>query len=290
MYQRQHPQLTGDPLDSSVVPKVGIIGVGTIAEALTIGMCSFGDRRAEILVSPRNDTISRRLALRYPNVKVAADNQAVVDGSKIVVLAVRPQVTEEVLGALRFRPDQQIVSLIATFSVKQLSSLVAPANEIFRAVPLPPVAERQGPLALYTQSAEVIRLFDGLGRLIRIEDEAHLDLISAVTSLMSTYFGMMGAVDDWLIERDFNPEASRTYVGELFFNLALAAKKRSEESFTRLSADYSTPGGLNEHAWRELRTAGWANQVRAALTLILERIHGRTIYDTQLPGSCESSR
>ncbi len=290
MYQEHHSQPTGAPLDINAVPKVGIIGVGTIAEALTIGLCAFGDRYVEILLSPRNDIISRRLALQYPNVKVAADNQAVVEGSEIVVLAVRPQVTEEVLEALRFRPDQQIVSLIATFSVKQLSPLVAPANEISRAVPLPPVAERQGPLALYTQSAEIIRLFDGLGHLIRIDDEAHLDLISAVTSLMGTYFGMMGAVDDWLIERDFKPEASRAFVGELFFNLASAARKRSEESFTRLSADYSTPGGLNEHAWRELRATGWADQFQAALDLILDRIHGRATFDTQLPRSHESSR
>jgi pyrroline-5-carboxylate reductase len=285
MYQRHHSQPTGTPLDLNVVPKVGIIGVGTIAEALTMGLCAFGDQRAEILLSPRNDTLSRRLALRYPNVKVAADNQAVVDGSEIVVLAVRPQVTEEVLGALRFRPDQQIVSLIATFSVKRLSSLVAPAHEISRAIPLPPVAERQGPLALYTQSEEVLRLFDGLGSLIRVEDETHLDLISAVTSLMGTYFGMMGTVDDWLIERGFKPEASRAYVGELFFNLASAARNRSEESFTRLTADYSTLGGLNEHAWRELQAAGWADQLQAALDLILDRIHGRATFDTQLSGA-----
>jgi pyrroline-5-carboxylate reductase len=285
MYQRHPSQPTGDPLDLNVVPKVGIIGVGTIAEALTMGLCAFDDQRAEILLSPRNDTLSRRLALRYPNVKVAADNQAVVDESEIVVLAVRPQVTEEVLGALRFRPDQQIVSLIATFSVQRLSSLVAPANEISRAIPLPPVAERQGPLALYTQSAEILRLFDGLGSLIRVEDETHLDLISAVTSLMGTYFGMMGTVDDWLIERGFKPEASRAYVGELFFNLASAARNRSEESFTRLSADYSTLGGLNEHAWRELQAAGWADHLQAALDLILDRIHGHATFDTQLPGA-----
>ena len=144
MSQRHHSSSSGDALPISVLPKVGIIGVGAIAEALTIGLCGFGDPRAEIFLSPRNEDISGRLALRFPSVKVASDNQAVVDGSKIVVLAVRPQVTEDVLGALRFRHDQQIVSLIATFSVKQLSPLLAPANQISRAVPLPPIAERQG--------------------------------------------------------------------------------------------------------------------------------------------------
>ena len=142
-------------------------------------------------------------------------------------------------------------------------------------------------MTLYTQSAAIVRLLDGLGSLIRVEDEAHLDLISAVTSLMGTYFGMTEAVDRWLIERGFQLEASRTFVAELFLNLALAAKKRPEDSFSRLSADYSTPGGLNEQAWRELRAAGWADQVQAALNLILDRIHGRATFDTQLLPSRE---
>ena len=284
MDQIDQSRSTGDALALSRLPKVGIIGVGTIAEALTIGLCGFGDQRADILLSPRNKMISGRLALRLPNVKVAPDNQAAVDGSEIVILAVRPQVAEEVLAALRFRPEQQIVSLVATFNVEQLSRLVAPAHQISRAVPLPPVAERRGPLTLYTQSVAIVRLLDGLGSLIHMEEEVHLDLISAATSVMGTYFGMTGAVDSWLVERGFQPEASRTFVAELFLTLALAATERPEDPFSRLSTDYSTPGGLNEHAWRELQAAGWADQLQAALDLILDRIHGHATFGTQLPG------
>jgi len=273
----------------SALPKVGIIGVGAIAEALIHGLCRFGDRRAAILLSPRNEIISSRLTRLYPDVSVTTDNQAVVDGSEIVILAVRPQVAEEVLGALRFREDLQVVSLIATFSVERLSLLVAPAKEISRAIPLPPIAERQGPITLYTQSEEIARLFDGLGRLIRVEDEVHLDLISAVTSLMGMYFGMMGEVDGWLIERGFEPDASRAFVAELFLNLAVAAGKRSKESFSRLSEEYSTPRGLNEQAWRELRSAGWGDQIQAALNLILDRIRGRATFDSQLPQNRETA-
>jgi pyrroline-5-carboxylate reductase len=90
------------------------------------------------------------------------------------------------------------------------------------------------------------------------------------------------------MERGFKPEASRAFVAELFLNLAVAAQKRSEDSFSRLSVDYSTPGGLNEQAWRELRRSGWPDQVHAALDLILDRIHGRASFATELPRSRES--
>jgi pyrroline-5-carboxylate reductase len=266
----------------SVLPKVGVIGVGTIGEALTIGLSRFDDPRAEFLLSPRNEAISRRLAARFPNVTVAHSNQAVVDGAEIIILAVRPQIAEELIGRLQFRAEQRIVSLVAAFSTGRLAPLVAPATDISRAVPMPPAAERRGPLGLYTQSDEVLRLFDGLGRVIRVEEEAHLDLMSAGTSLMATYFGLAGTVDGWMSKHGFDPEASRAFVGELFLSLAVVAKERSEESFERLSADYSTLGGLNEQAWRELRAAGWPDQLQAALDLLLDRIHGRASFETQL--------
>ena len=85
------------------------------------------------------------------------------------------------------------------------------------------------------------------------------------------------------MEGGFRPEASRALVGELFFLLAHAAEKRSEESFSRLSREYSTAGGLNEQAWRELQAAGWSGQIQAALDLVLDRIYGRATFDTRLP-------
>ena len=281
--------MRGNLTGQVALPKVGVIGAGTIAEAMVVGLCGFGERRAEILLSPRNEAVSGRLAARFADVTVAVDNQAVVDGSEMVLLAVRPQVAEEVLGGLRFQAGQQILSLIATFSTGRLAGLVAPATGISRAVPLPPVAQRQGPLTVYTQSAEILGLLDGLGNLIRVEEETHLDLISAATSLMGTYFGMAGAVDRWLIDEGFSPKSSRAFVGELFFNLAMAAKMRMEESFSRLSRDYSTPGGLNEQAWRELRAAGWGDQIHAALDLILDRIHGRATLETRLEGRSKAA-
>ncbi len=261
---------------------VGVVGVGTIGEALVAGLSAFGDVRVEILLSPRNETVSGRLAGRFSNVRVEESNQAVVDGAEILILAVRPQVADEVIRGLRFRAGQRIVSLVAAFNVGRLAELVAPATDISRAVPLPPIAERRGPLGLYTKSDEVLRLFDGLGRVIQVEEEAHLELISAATSLMATYFGMAGEVDGWMSKHGFDSEASRAFVGELFLNLAVVAKERSDESFERLSRDYSTPGGMNEQAWRELRAVGWPDQVGAALELVLDRIHGRASFETRL--------
>jgi pyrroline-5-carboxylate reductase len=185
-------------LATSDLPTVGFIGVGAIAEALITGMCAEGEQRAHFLLSPRNAEIANGLAARYTFVTIAPDNQAVIDGSDIVFLAVRPQVAEGVLSQLKFRPEQRIVSLIATFNVERLRPLVAPATIIVRATPLPPVAQRRGALTMYPAVPEITLLLSGLGQLIPLESEADMDAFAVVTALLGTYFGLLDEVSNWL--------------------------------------------------------------------------------------------
>jgi pyrroline-5-carboxylate reductase len=263
--------------------KVGFVGVGTIAEALIIGMSADGEHRADFLLSPRNRETSARLAHRFPLASVAPDNQAVVDASDIVFIAVRPQIAEEVIKQLRFRGPQQIVSLVAGFDIKRLSHLVAPAEEIYRVIPLPANAKRRGAITLYPPSEQLAELLTGIGQLVQVDDEQQLDVVWASTSLMGAYFGFMDSIAAWLSEHGVDPVNARGYAAAVFHGLAVSALEQSSEGFGKLIADYSTPGGLNEQAYRELVAAGWTERIHEVLTLIHERILGRATLDTKLP-------
>jgi pyrroline-5-carboxylate reductase len=269
----------------SKLPKVGFVGAGTIAEALINGMCAAGEHRANFLLSPRNTDIANRLARRFPFIKVAADNQAVIDGSDIIFLAVRPQVAADVLGALKFRPDQRIVSLIATFDVARLRTLVAPADAIMRATPLPPVARRLGALTLYPPVAEIAGLLEGLGQLIQLDNEADFDAFWAATSLMGSYFGLLDEVAGWLSRRNLHDTQVRPFVAAMFDGLAATAGERAMDGFDRLAVEHSTPGGLNEQAYRELKAAGWTDLISQTLDLIHARILGQATLADRLPAS-----
>lgn len=267
----------------SILPKIGFVGVGTIAEALITGMCLNGDRRANILLSPRNAGIVERLTAQHDFITVAADNQAVVDGSDIVFLAVRPQVAQEVLAPLKFRADQQIVSLIATYDVARLVPLVAPATTIARAVPLPPVARREAAMTLYPPLPELAALLDGLGTLVQLDREQDIDRCLPVTALMGSYFGMLEGISDWLVRGGIGEAQARSYVGAIYQALGVTAGTEAAKGFGQLSVDYSTPGGLNEQAWRELKAAGQNAFVAETLDLIHNRVRGKATLDDQLP-------
>ena len=266
----------------SELPRLGFIGVGTIAEALITGMCASGEQRATFLLSPRNAAIAKRLAERFSFVKVATNNQAVVDGSDIIFLAVRPQIAADVLGVLKFRPNQRIVSLIAAFDVPRLRPLVAPATTIARATPMPAVAQRLGPLTLYPPLPEIARLLDGLGQLVQLQNESDLDAFWAVTGLMGSYFGWLNEIGTWLSRHDLKDEQIRPYLASMFEALGVTAAQRAGEGFDRLIVEHSTTGGLNEQAYRELKAAGWTTLISQALDLIHARIQGRATLADRL--------
>jgi pyrroline-5-carboxylate reductase len=271
------------------LPRLGFIGVGTIAEALITGMCTVGEQRGTFLLSPRNPVIAKRLAQRFSSVAVAESNQTVIDGSDIVFLAVRPQVATDVLSALKFRQDQRIVSLIATFDLARLRALVAPAETIARAAPLPTVARHLGPLTLYPPVVEIAGLLEGLGQLVQLQNEPDLDAFWATTGLMSSYFGFLDEIADWLARQHLEEAQVRPFVASMFEALAVTAAQRAEEGFDRLAADHSTSGGLNEQAYRELKAAGWTDLISRALDLIQARIRGRATLADRLPPSRRST-
>jgi len=266
------------------LPRLGFGGVGTIAEALITGMCARGEQRGNFLLSPRNATISGELARQFPFVAVASDNQAVVDGSDIVFLAVTPQVATEVLSALKFRPDQHVVSLIATFDAARLRPLVAPAASLTRLAPVPSVARRVGPLILCPPSEEMAVLLADLGQLIQLQTEPELDALWTVTGLMAPYFGLLDEISAWL-NREGVPELqARSFVATLFEALSATAAEHCSEGFDKLRAAHTTPGGLNEQSFRELKSAGWMQLFAQALDLIQARMQGRATLADRLPG------
>ncbi len=268
----------------SDLPRVGFVGVGTIAEALITGMCVAGEQRADFLLSPRNADIAKRLAQSFSFVTVATDNQAVLDGSDIIFLAVTPQVAADVLAPLRFRADHRVVSLIATFDVARLRPLVAPATAIMRAAPLPAVARRMGALTLYPPVPEIAGLLDGLGQLIQLESEEDLDAFWATTGLMGSYFGMLDEVAGWLSRRNLEDGQVRMFVAATFHALAATAEAHALDGFDKLVSEHSTRGGLNEQAYRELKAAGWTRLISETLDLIHARIRGQATFADHLPG------
>lgn len=252
--------------------KLGFVGTGTIAAAMIEGLCAVRPDLA-ITVSPRNAEIAAALTARHGNVRVAASNQAVLDESDMVVLAVRPQIVREVLPELRFRADHHVLSLIATVSLDYLREATAPAERITRAVPLPSVERHQGPTAIFPADPVVANLFDALGSAIPLKDEDEFDIFTAATSTMAAYFAFAGTITGWMEREGVAAETARAFVGQLLAGLATA---NPQASFAALADEHQTRGGLNEQVVRAVAADGTLPELRAALDSILTRLRRDT--------------
>jgi pyrroline-5-carboxylate reductase len=251
---------------------LGFVGTGAITAAIVTGLNSPGLPVHSILVSPRNSETAADLAHRFPNVSIAESNQQVLDRSGTVILAVRPQVFRAVAGELRFRPEHRVISVVAAFSVRALTKLLAPAGTICRAVPLPSTADRRCPTAIYPKDPVAAELFAPLGAAVEVDTEAELNALSTATAAMASYFAFAGSLTSWLTRHDIAPAAARDYIARVMLGLAQTAAENPARSFHELAAGHATPGGMNEQVRAHLASHGVFDAVSDALDRVLRRI------------------
>lgn len=251
--------------------KLGFIGTGALTSAIVTGLKSVGDNPVSVLLSPRNEEIAASLASRYPDVRVAADNQAVLDDCDTVMLAVRPQMAHQVLPELRFRRDHHLISLIATLSREEIVALTAPATHVTKALPMPMIAHRLGATIICPPDPGATELFGRLGKVIEVENSSEFDALSVVTATYATYFNYLDTIYRWLKAHDVPEAKARDYITTLYNALGQAPETLPEADFMHLAQDYATRGGLNEQVLRELT----ARNVFDALEESLDGVHRR---------------
>lgn len=98
--------------------KIGILGVGELKEKVVIGLRRSGFS-GRFLFSPRNSERAQELG-RLWACEIAPSNQGVVDHSDLVFLGVRPDAVEQLANEVRLKPEQTLVSLVASMSIGEL--------------------------------------------------------------------------------------------------------------------------------------------------------------------------
>jgi pyrroline-5-carboxylate reductase len=252
--------------------RLGFVGTGAITSAIVRGLCAPPALACRISLSPRNASVAARLAAQFSDeVAVAASNQDVLDRSDVVFIAVRPQVADEVLRSLKFRPDHRVISLVAAMSKDDVTRRVRPAASVVCAVPLPTVAARIGPTAIFPADPVAEALFDRLGLALPIANEDQFQALWASTAVIATFFESLDSICSWLVDHAVPAARARDYVAMMFHGLVDAAQQTGVP-FAELSDEFATKGGLNEQYLAQLRKAGVFDACPMALDAILARI------------------
>jgi pyrroline-5-carboxylate reductase len=251
--------------------RLGFIGTGEITASVVTGLSASGGAHS-IWLSPRNAAMAQELANRFDGISVATSNQEVLENSDVIVIAVRPGVVRDVVSGLRFRPEHQVISVVAGLSLRSLAELVAPAVRIARAVPLPSAAKRLSPTAIYPPDPTAVEIFAAVGTVFPVKREKDFDAMSASSATIASYLAFTETIASWLEQQDVSGTQARDYIAQLFYGVTSGAVEAPERGFQAVAATYATAGGLNEQLLRHLSEHGFLTRVTEGLDAVLRRI------------------
>ncbi len=253
--------------------KLGFIGTGKITSSVVIGICTSKISFQKIIVSPRNRNIAQKLKKRFKKVNIAKTNQEVVDKCNWIFLAVTPKVGEKILPKLKYRSNQKIVSFISTINLNQLKKIVKKRAKIVRAIPLPFISLRRGPVPICPPDKQVKSFFDKIGTTIVVKNEKPSKNFWATSGMMAPFYEMLKVLSDWLVKKGIKRNEAQKYIASLFVALSKDAEVNSKKNLKYLVSESQTPGGLNEQAIKQLRKSGFYKSLEKSLNNILKRLN-----------------
>ena len=253
--------------------KLGFIGVGKIAYSVIQGIISSKIKYKKIILSPRNKIISKKIKKKYRKIKIARNNQEVINSSDWVFLSVTPEVGNKIIELLKFRPKQVIISFISTINISKLKKLIQIENvELVRAIPLPPISLKKGPIPICPPNAKVKKFFNNLGTTVEIKNEKLSINFWSTSGMMASYYEILRVMSDWLIKRGVKKLDAQKYVTSLFLALSEDAIMNAKKDLKFLVKDSQTPKGLNEQGLKELSNQGTYKSIVKVLNSIHKRL------------------
>ena len=253
--------------------KLGFIGTGKITSSVVTGICGSNISYNKIILSPRNRSIAQKLKNRFKKIAIAKNNQEVINSCNWIFLAVTPTVGEKIIKNLKFKSNQTIVSFISTMTLSQLKKAINVKAKIFRAIPLPPISLRKGPVPVFPSNKKVKNFFDKLGTTVEINDEKLSKNFWSTSGMMAPFYELLNTMSNWLVKRGVNRNKAQSYITSLFVALSEDAVVNSKKDLKYLVKESQTPKGLNEQGVKELRKAGFYKSTEKTLNSILKRLN-----------------
>ena len=252
---------------------IGFIGTGHITYSIILGIFKSNLKIKKIFISPRNKTIAKKLSKRFKKVTIAKDNQQLINKSNWGFLAITPHVGTKILSKLNFKQGQKIISFISTINLAQLKKYIGKKNKIVRAIPLPPISNKLGPIPICPPDKKVKGFFSKLGTVIEIKQEKLSKSFWVTSSMMAPFYELLKVLSDCLVKRGVKRNEEQKYITSLLIALSIDSSLNSKKDLKYLVKSSQTPRGLNEHALKYLRKAGFYRHFSKSLNSILKTLN-----------------
>jgi len=255
-------------------------GGGHMGRALVAGLLRSGTRPERIGIGESSEEARRMLASEL-GVTATPDNARAVDGAAVVVVAVRPQDAGTVLEAVSplLRAQRPLVlSIAAGVRIATLEAWCGEGVPVMRAMPNRAALVGAGATALYAppsvsaaQRAAAEHIARGVGGLVWVSEEDHLDVVTALSGSGPAYFFLLAeCMAEAAEELGLAPPVARILAAATLHGAGVLAHSGVTD-LARLRAEIASPGGTTEAALEVLTSGGLRQVVERALAAAARR-------------------
>jgi pyrroline-5-carboxylate reductase len=257
--------------------RVAILGCGKIGESLLAGLLTAGWRKVdEVVASCRREQRAAEVRGRF-SVETTLSNSDAVAGAGLVVIAVKPQDFDGLLGEVGpvLSPSQTVLSVAAAVPTSAIEQRIDASVPVVRAMPNAPAIVHEGIAGICAGAhagdehlALAEECLSHLGRVVRVP-EPYMDAVTAVSGSGPAYFALLAEA---MIEAGILLGLSREVTTQLVVQTMFGTAKLLRDEHVHpveLREAVTSPGGTTIRAIRELERAGvraaFLNAIQAAM-------------------------
>lgn len=252
---------------------IGFIGTGNMGGAILEGFSSSkASEGCKLLVCNLNEDHNEwALERTGGRCEIVEGNRSLCERSDIVIIGVKPQVIDGVLGEIAEvfgkSKDRILVSMAAGISIDHISKFVGADSKIVRIMPNTPAMVGEAMTAVCRNGLvdddefhQVKEIFDSIGKAEEI-DEKLIDCVIGVSGSSPAYTYMyIEALVKAAACNGMDEEKARVFAAQAVLGAAKMVLE-SEESIEQLRINVCSPGGTTIEAVNKLFDNGFMEDV-----------------------------
>ena len=259
--------------------KIGFIGCGNMGSAMIGGILKNGVfEKNEIIVSNLTEEGSRRSREKL-GVVTTLDNCEVVKNANIVILAVKPQFYEEVIGEIKnfLTPQHMIVGIAPGKTLAWLEEKCEQPLKVVRLMPNTPAQVGAGMTGACVNDRvteedldQILAITNSFGR-TEVVPERLMDAVSAVSGCSPAYvFMFIEAMADAAVQGGMPRAQAYKFAAQAVMGSAKMVLETGKHP-GELKDMVCSPGGTTIEAVRVLEERGFRSSVIEAMIKCMEQ-------------------
>lgn len=265
--------------------RLGLIGGGVMGEALLSRLIAQEVYRPDEVLVSEPQAHRREVLVQKYGTKVTSDNRAAAAASDILLLAIKPQVFEEIATELANgdgdhrqagEPLPLVVSILAGVSLSQLEEAFG-RQPVIRAMPNTPATVGAGITAIASgktvtnsHRSQATAIFQAVGEVVEVPEH----LMDAVTGLSGSGPAYVAIMIEALADGGVAAGLPRAIASKLALSTVLGTAQLLQQTQlhpAQLKDQVTSPGGTTIAGTRELERAGFRSAVIEAVQAAYQR-------------------